>query len=171
YEQRTVRLSELELIIFYPGVQLTSAVLAELLDRGIETLFMRQDGSFRGRLQGHLASNPLQHQAQYKYLETLWGLTWAQRIVEGKINNQRVLLQRRHRASAGRIHELAESIDIIAAYLHSLKHLPHPDRETLMGIEGICARASTFPTPVTSRGVTQSPIIRVFCHRGWFFPG
>jgi len=45
-------------MVVLPGVQLTSVAIAELLDRGIETLFLRQDGQFRGRLQGQFPTNP-----------------------------------------------------------------------------------------------------------------
>ena len=49
-DTKSFRLAEVSLIVVHAGVQLTSVVIAELLDRGLETIFMRQDGQFRGRL-------------------------------------------------------------------------------------------------------------------------
>ncbi|MEN9221563.1 MAG: CRISPR-associated endonuclease Cas1, partial [Thermostichus sp. BF3_bins_97] len=51
-QERLCRLSEVDLVVVLPGIQISSGALAELLDRGIETIFLRGDGGFRGRLQG-----------------------------------------------------------------------------------------------------------------------
>lgn len=140
-QTQTCRLTEVSLIVVLPGVQLTSVVLAELLDRGIETLFLRQDGQFRGRLQGQFPTDPRMRLAQYRTVETAFGLALAQRLVSGKMRNQRVLLQRCNRATQQQISELSEAIDLMAAYLLRLRQTASPfDRAELMGIEGICAR-------------------------------
>jgi CRISPR-associated protein Cas1 len=135
------RLGELRLVIILPGVQLTSVAIAQLMDRGIETIFLRQNGQFRGRFQSDFPSNPAIRIAQYQTVETSFGLALAQSLVNGKIRNQRALLQRRNRQTYNRISPLSEAIDLIAAYLPRLQPTPDPlDRDTLMGIEGICAR-------------------------------
>ncbi|OLP19164.1 CRISPR-associated endonuclease Cas1 [Leptolyngbya sp. 'hensonii'] len=140
-QTRTLRVAELTLVVVLPGVQLTSVVIAELLDRGIETIFLRQDGQFRGRLQGHFATNPTIRLAQYRMVETTFGLALAHKLVEGKVRNQRVLLQRHNRKTQGQVSELVEAIDTIAAYLPRLHNSSAPlSRDELMGIEGICAR-------------------------------
>lgn len=38
-QEQLCRLAEVELVVVLPGIQLTSAALAQLLDRGIETIF------------------------------------------------------------------------------------------------------------------------------------
>ncbi|MUG98248.1 CRISPR-associated endonuclease Cas1 [Scytonema sp. UIC 10036] len=135
------RLAELSLVVILPGVQLTDVVTAQLLDRGIETIFLRQDGQFRGRLQGHFATNPMIRIAQYRILESTFSMALAQKLVMGKVRNQRVLLQRCNRATQRQFAELTEAIDLIATYSSVLTQTSTPlDRSELMGIEGICAR-------------------------------
>ncbi|WP_342596816.1 CRISPR-associated endonuclease Cas1 [Cyanobacterium aponinum UTEX 3222] len=138
----TCRLSELELLVILPGVQLTDVVISALLDQGIEAIFLRQDGQFRGRLQASFASNPLIRLAQYRTVETSFGLAFAQKFAYGKIRNQRALLQIKNRATKGKIAQLSESIDTINVYQLQLKNIDKPrTRDELMGIEGISARS------------------------------
>ena len=140
-QSRTCRLAEVSLVVVLPGVQLTDVAIAELLDRGIETIFLRQDGQFRGRLQGQFPTNPTIRLAQYRTVETTFGMGLAQKLVVGKVRNQRVLLQRRNRATKGGITELTEGIDLMSAYSSRLRNTASPlNRDELMGIEGICAR-------------------------------
>lgn len=135
------RLAEISLVLVMSGVQLTWGAIAILLDQGIETIFLKRNGQFRGRLQGQFATNPNLRLAQYRTVETPLGLQLAQKIVIGKIRNQRTLLQRRNRATHGQITELAEAIDLIQAYLFMLNQHSTPlNRDQLMGVEGICAR-------------------------------
>jgi len=139
--QKNCRLAELTLIVVLPGVQLTDVVIAQLFDKGIETIFLRKDGQFRGRLQGQFPTNPLVRMAQYRNLDTTLGMALAQKLVIGKVRNQRVLLQRRNRATKGKITELSEAIDLISAYLTQLSNIAVPmERDKLMGMEGTCAR-------------------------------
>lgn len=74
------RLAEIDLLVLFPGIQLTDVVIAVLLDQGIETIFLRQDGQFRGRLQGQFATNPLARLAQYRLLESTLGMSLAQKM-------------------------------------------------------------------------------------------
>ncbi|MEM7581544.1 MAG: CRISPR-associated endonuclease Cas1 [Cyanobacteria bacterium P01_A01_bin.80] len=140
-ESTKCRLGEVDLVVILPGVQLTDVVISKLLDRGIETIFLRQSGNFRGRLQGHFSTNPVIRIAQYRVLESAFGMSLAQKLVMGKIRNQRVLLQRRNRASQRQIPQLAEAIDLIKTYSQQLNNTSTPlNRSELMGVEGICAR-------------------------------
>lgn len=138
---KTCRLAEIDLVVVSPGVQLTSEVIAQLLDLGIETIFLRHDGRFRGRLQGHFHTNPNVRLAQYRVVETTFAMALAQKLVTAKIRNQRVLLQRQNRATKGRFSELTEAIDLMASYMLQLKDISTPlNRYEMMGVEGICAR-------------------------------
>lgn len=135
------RLAEIDLVVVLPGVQLTADAIAELLDLGIETIFLRQDGRFRGRLQGQFQTNPHVRLAQYRAVETSFAMALAQKLVVGKIRNQRVLLQRQNRATKGKFSELSEAIDLIAVYMLQLNNTATPmSRFEMMGVEGICAR-------------------------------
>ncbi|NJM00801.1 MAG: CRISPR-associated endonuclease Cas1 [Synechococcaceae cyanobacterium SM2_3_2] len=144
-QSRSCRMSELDLVVILPGVQLTHAVLETLMDRGIETLFMRQDGGFRGRIQGQFATNPAIRMAQYQRLGSPVGQAIAIQVVLGKVQNQRVILQRQNRATRGHITELSEAVDAMSAHASQLvSQLPRTGpaltTEQLMGIEGICGR-------------------------------
>jgi CRISPR-associated protein Cas1 len=164
HQSQTCRMAELTLVVVLPGVQLTDVVIAQLLDRGIETIFLRQDGQFRGRLQGQFPTNPTIRLAQYRTVETTFGMGLAQKLVVGKIRNQRVLLQRRNRATKGQISELTEAIDLISSYTSRLVNTSSPlNRDELMGIEGICARTyyqalrHWFPTQWNFTGRNRRP--------------
>jgi CRISPR-associated protein Cas1 len=139
---RTCRLAEIDLVVILPGVQCSDVVLAELMELGIETIFLRRDGRFRGRLQGRFPTNPAIRLAQYRVVDTMFGMALAQKLVEGKIRNQRTVLQRQNRTLRGRIDELSEAVDVMASYLLRLRAAAATpvDRAELMGIEGICAR-------------------------------
>lgn len=141
-QSRVCRLAEVDLVVILPGVQLTDVVIAQLLELGIETIFLRRDGRFRGRLQGNFATNPTIRLAQYRVVETMFGMALAQKLVYGKIRNQRTVLQRQNRTPRNRIDELSEAVDVMASYLLRLQNTPETpfDRAELMGIEGICAR-------------------------------
>ncbi|NMG59195.1 CRISPR-associated endonuclease Cas1 [Geitlerinema sp. P-1104] len=139
--ERSCRLAEIDLVVALPGVQLTGAAIALLLDSGVETLFLRRDGRFRGRLQGQFHSNPSLRLAQYRVVETTFGMGLGQKLVLGKIRNQRSLLQRRNRETGGRVTALVEAVDTMAVYVRRLQRLDQPlSRDELMGIEGICAK-------------------------------
>ena len=123
-----------------PGVQLTSVTLSRLFDRNVETIFLDKNGQFRGRLQGQYATNPMVRIAQYQLLDTTFGMAIAQRMVDGKVRNQRVLLQRRNRRKPKRA-ELSQAIDRMGESLATLQQRETPQsRDTLMGIEGNCAQ-------------------------------
>ncbi|WP_024547081.1 CRISPR-associated endonuclease Cas1 [Picosynechococcus sp. NKBG15041c] len=134
------RFGELDLVLVLPGVHLSSQAIAQLLDRGVETIFLKSSGQFRGRLQGQFSTNPQIRLAQYQVSDSYFGLALAQNFIRGKIQNQRVLLQRLNRKHHGQLTPLAEAVDTIAAQLLQLRHIQSPSREQLMGFEGICSR-------------------------------
>ena len=111
------RLSEVTLAVVLPGVQLTDVAIAQLLDRGIETIFLSRSGQFRGRLQGQFQTNPTIRIAQYRALESDFGMALARKLVLGKVRNQRTLLQQRNRSSKGKLTELEKAIDSINNYI------------------------------------------------------
>ncbi len=136
YGERNLRLAELSLLVVFPGVQLTAPVLASLMDNALETLFLKQSGSFRGRLQSHAPSQPLLRLAQYRLLESQWGLEVARRFVLGKLRNQRTLLQQRQRQGC----DVSEAVDAIWATIKQLETATSRDRDVIMGHEGMGAR-------------------------------
>jgi CRISPR-associated protein Cas1 len=163
-DRKSFRLAEVSLLVIHAGVQLTSVVIAELMDRGIETIFLKQDGQFRGRLQGSFHTNPMLRLAQYQVVDSTFGMAIAQRLIEGKIRNQRVILQRRNRSTRGAIAEISEAIDLISSYVVQMSNASTPlDRDRLMGFEGICAKSyyqalrHYFPTEWRFQGRNRQP--------------
>lgn len=140
-QHQTCRLADVSLMVVMPGVQLTSVTLSRLFDSNVETIFLDKNGQFRGRLQGQYATNPMVRIAQYQVLDTTFGMAIAQRMVDGKVRNQRVLLQRRNRQMKPKRAELRQAIARMGDSLASLqpRETPH-SRDTLMGIEGNCAQ-------------------------------
>lgn len=163
-QEHICRLAEIDLVVILPGIQLTDVVIATFLDQGIETIFLRQDGQFRGRLQGRFQTNPMARLAQYRTVDTIFGMALAQKLVLGKVRNQRVLLQRRYRATGRKNNELSEAIDGMGAYILQLRKTESPfNRSELMGVEGICARTyyqalrSWFPSRWGFSGRNRRP--------------
>lgn len=86
------RLGELTLVVILLGVQLTDEAIAQLLDRGVETIFLKRDGQFRGRLQGQFQTNTTIRLAQYRMMNTTFGMALAQILIMAKIRNQQLFL-------------------------------------------------------------------------------
>jgi len=90
-----VRLAEIAQVVAMGSIELTSAARAELLKRGIDTVFLTQRGQYRGRLVGAAHGNVELRIAQYRrLLDPLQAGAAARAIVRGKLVNQRRLLQR-----------------------------------------------------------------------------
>lgn len=80
------------------NVQLTSQAVATLLAKEVDVVFMSTYGKFRGRLAGAGSKNSrLRHRQLLALGDESRTLAIARAIVDGKINNQRVLLQRQRR--------------------------------------------------------------------------
>lgn len=80
------------------NVQLTSQAVATLLAKEVDVVFLSSYGKFRGRLAGTGSKHSrLRHRQLLALGEEGRALAIAKAIVDGKINNQRVLLQRQRR--------------------------------------------------------------------------
>ncbi len=95
-ELLTVPLANLEQFVLMGNVQLTTQAAALLLAAGIDVVFLSQYGKYRGRLitMGSKFAE-LRHLQLRLCDDEAKSLRIARQIVEGKINNQRVVLQRR----------------------------------------------------------------------------
>lgn len=90
-----VRAGEVSQILLMGQVDLTPAARAEVLKRGIDTVFLTTKGRYLGRLVGQTHGNIELRIAQYQRLLHSEGAAAAARaIVRGKLLNQRRLLQR-----------------------------------------------------------------------------
>ena len=91
-------LGQIEQVVLFGNVQLTTQATATLLNLDIDVVFMSFYGKFRGRLQGVGSKQAkLRHAQLQKMSDNHFNLKVAKAIVEGKIHNQRVLLQRQTR--------------------------------------------------------------------------
>ncbi|MGL5058719.1 MAG: CRISPR-associated endonuclease Cas1 [Microcoleus sp.] len=105
------------------------------------TIVARSICGITGDREGQFQTNPNLRLAQYRAVETTFSRAIAHKLVLAKVQNQRVLLQRRHRETKNQISELSEAVDAIASYFPRLQNAETPlQRDELMGIEGICAR-------------------------------
>jgi CRISPR-associated protein Cas1 len=80
------------------NVQLTAQAVATLLAREVDVVFLSTYGTFRGRLSGTGSKHArLRHRQLLALGDEAKTLAVARAIVDGKINNQRVVLQRQRR--------------------------------------------------------------------------
>ncbi|NNJ13346.1 CRISPR-associated endonuclease Cas1 [Chloroflexales bacterium ZM16-3] len=122
-------------IIVFGNVGLTTPAIKRLLDRGIDVTFMTIEGRYHGRLVGEVTAHVALRQAQYaRAADAAWALRQAQAIVEGKLRNQRALLQRFARNRADPPPEAGAAAEAMGDYL------PRVGRTTripaLLGVEG-----------------------------------
>lgn len=125
-------------VVIMGNVSLTTPVLALVMERGIDVVFLSRYGKFRGRLVGRGSGFGALRMAQYRAVTDFdYALGVAKQVVRGKLLNQRTLLARYHgRApqpevarAVGRIDELGRSIG------------RKRGNNALMGIEGAGAAA------------------------------
>lgn len=92
-------LAQVDQVVLLGNVQLTTQATATLLERDIDVVFLSSYGKYRGRLAGAGSKRARLRQRQLQLLgDETFNLKLAQAIVEGKIHNQRILLQRQKRA-------------------------------------------------------------------------
>ncbi len=129
---------ELEKIVLFGNVHMTAQARSLLLKRGIETLFLSSDGSYRGQLCGHEGENVFLRKKQYDLLnDEGFILRMARAIVMAKLNNQAIILNRLRRE---------DHIDGAEHGINELRTLINEAREektvdSLRGIEGSGANA------------------------------
>lgn len=123
-------------VVIFGNVQVTTQVIAYLLQRGIDTVFLSQHGKLKGRLAAIDSNNAVLRVRQYeRSRDSRFALALARRIVAGKMVNCVETLARRQRNFP---HELlCSEIEKLQAMI---KTLPAADsQERLLGIEGSAA--------------------------------
>jgi CRISPR-associated protein Cas1 len=133
---RRVRIAELDQVLLFGQVQLSTAAVARLMRREVDVVFLTHQGYFRARLVGAGARQARLRLAQLRRaLEPGFCVAVSRALVAGKINHQRQVLlraQRRLRDEAladalGRLRLLAEECP------------REEDLERLRGLEGMAA--------------------------------
>lgn len=131
----SVPLVKLDDIVIFGNVGISTPAMKRLLDRGIEVTFMTVDGRYQGRLVGQVTAHVALRHAQYACAaDPARALALAQRFVEGKLRNQRALLQRFSRNRAEPPPEAQAAADDLEAYIKRVKRTTQ--LSSLLGVEG-----------------------------------
>ncbi len=139
----TVGLETLDqLVLSGRGVHASLPAIRKLSERGIDVTLTSHTGRYEGRFVSEGFRNPMLKRAQHRRsLDPAFRLACARTIVEAKVQNQRVLLQRQKRTQddAASVTLLEEAL---AEMRHQAERAPTADSiEVLRGFEGNAARA------------------------------
>lgn len=125
----------LESISFFGNPQMTTQCMQQCMKRGIPVAFYSKGGQYFGRLQstGHI--NVERQRKQCELFQTPFALEFSKRIIEAKIHNQIVVLER---------YGKSRGVDVRQA-LVNMKSSEHKvpccgSIEQIMGYEGAAAR-------------------------------
>ncbi|MEW5989257.1 MAG: CRISPR-associated endonuclease Cas1 [Chloroflexota bacterium] len=142
-------LAQVDQLVLLGNVQITTQAVATLLEREVDAVFMSIYGKFRGRLHAGAKQAQLRRQ-QYRFMsDEAANLRLAKAIVDGKIHNQRVLLQRQTRRTPSLARPDEETATLanpahfsqaLAGMMQMHRAIPQADNlDTLRGYEGKAA--------------------------------
>ena len=128
-----LRLHEIERIVLFGNVQLTTQAIDFMLSQGIDVSFLSMNGKFRGRLTPLESKNVPLRLAQYqRYYQDDFRLSVARRIVQNKIKNGRSLILRYKHWHSDL--ELNSEINHLEAMSQNVQN--QTNIQSLMGVEG-----------------------------------
>jgi len=120
-------------VVLMGNIQVSAPTIAFLLQEGIDTVFLSLHGKFRGRLVSKFGKNILLRKMQFDRMgHPGFSLSLAKKYVEGKLENQRVLL-RRHNQEL-RNEDITASLHDIRMMLEKVASSENFD--SLRGVEG-----------------------------------
>lgn len=133
-----VPLEQLEGLCIFGNIQLSTQLVAELLERGIETAFFTLNGRLKGQLTPAKARNNELRFDQFRLAgDENFSLTLAREITRAKIDNGLHLVKRYERSHPGEadftaeVREMNNVLDGLSAVAN---------RASLLGMEGTAAR-------------------------------
>lgn len=143
-------MENLELLVLEERTTLTAPLLGMLRERAIAVSWVDWRGRLLARMEPHPSKNALMRRAQIEAAnDPARSMEIARRMVRAKIHNQRVFLMRHRR----------RGVEIPEALLMTLKDMAQqtahaPDRDHLMGVEGMAARTyfEAFPILLENTG-------------------
>ncbi len=140
----SVSSNRLRQIVIFGRTGLTTPLIHQLLERGIDVVFLNARGRYFGRLQASVAANPAVRRAQFRAIDDpVRRLAIGRQIVVGKIANQRTgVLRAARRLGAPDLQRVVRDLERdrrAAAEAGSLA--------SLLGVEGTASRRyfSVFP--------------------------
>lgn len=129
---------EIDHVLIFGAVQLSTQAISFLLDSGIEVSFLSMNGRIKGKLTPVQSKNVFLRLAQYdRFRDEEFKLMVAKSVLDGKLKNQRTLLLRYQRNHPGV--DFTSGLDVISnsiLALHRTKTI-----SSLMGIEGAGSEA------------------------------
>jgi CRISPR-associated protein Cas1 len=164
-ELLSLPLNKIDQLVMFGNSQLTTTVMKRCLARGIPIILLSGHGRFLGSIEAPGNQNVLLQQQQFARLDDgVFVLDMARRIVAGKIQNCRALLQRRHRAASdnrlseaiGQMQRLKEQIDM-ATTLDEARGYEGAAGASYFGAFGACV-AKPFSFTKRTRRPPQDPV-------------
>ena len=139
-----VRLIDVSQLAVYGRVQVPPEAMARLWDRGCPVLWFSYNGWLRGWATGE-PSKYVELRLRQVIVHGQGGLAIAQRMIEGKIANQRTLLRRNSRDDVSKVVGQLSALRGQTARIES--------SESLLGVEGTAARLyfNQFATMLAER--------------------
>ena len=129
---------KVERVLIFGNIQITTQAVAFLLESGIETSLFTMNGKLKGKLTPLESKNVYLRLYQYKrYQQEDFKLNLAQRIIEGKLKNQIVLLQRYQRNHPEA--DFSQQIDRLQKAIKTL--FVKKKVSTVLGVEGAATAA------------------------------
>lgn len=136
HEIQRVRVGELEQVLLFGKVELSSGARSLLLRRGVDVVFLTAHGDFRGRLVGNLSRNAALRLRQYeRVVDEQFCLHAVRDVVEAKIRHQRQVLLRSQR----KLHDEEMAAVIGRMRLLAKRAVVVENLETARGLEGQAA--------------------------------
>jgi CRISPR-associated protein Cas1 len=131
-----VLIREVERILVFGQVQVTTRVIGTCLAAGIPVVYLSQVGEYKGHLWSAETADVALQVAQFeRRQDPEFGLAIARALVAGKVDNSRQLLLRLNRKR-----KQPQLTTAIAALLQDLNHIRvASDRGKLLGYEGVAA--------------------------------
>lgn len=161
-----VRAAELDQVLVFGRIELSSGALALLLRRGIDVALLTSHGNFRGRLVTRQSKNVTLRLAQYQRVsDPTFCLRIARRVVAAKIKYQRDVLLRAQRRlqdeplalALGQLRLLGERTET-AADLDLLRGLEGQAAAVYFGHFGKLLRNEQFRFPGRTRRPPRDPV-------------
>lgn len=120
-------------VVVFGRVTVTPATLEALLERHVTVCYLTAHGRYLGRIEPALSKNVLLRSAQYRAaFDATCTLALARQMVQGKLTNMRVLLQRANRDSAA-----PAMTQAVAQLRERLRAVPEATNlDQLRGLEG-----------------------------------
>jgi len=131
-----IPIAEVELVLVFGNIQLTTSAIAACLDAKIPVIFLTQMGEYKGQLWNSEFCDLPSEEAQWqKRLDVAFQLETARAIVWGKLMNSKQLLLRLNRKR--QLEDVATAISGITSDIESVETTE--TLESLRGYEGIAA--------------------------------